>query len=206
MTIRTLAAEVVTELKALGVVAEVLPEREINRGATDLQLDGFKISARHVQYGVNQGRIDWIGYSDSLKGTGHYDRPALGRTQSANDAPAKRIAKALVSKIIEPAKEPIRDYRAIAARVQAEQSALPVAMQNLREQGFRINEPREETATSAAFYYSENGAQISGDVRSDGSVSLRSGFFNAEQMNAIMVALRDLEKSNKLLADLHDAA
>jgi hypothetical protein len=206
MTIRTLAAEVVNELKVLGISAAVLPEREINQGATDIQLDGFKISARPVPYGANVGRIDWIGYADTLKGTGHYDRPLLGKTQSANDAPAKRIAKALASKIIEPAEQPIQDYRAIGARVHAQQTALPVAMQNLRERGFSVQEPREETATSASFYYSHLGAQMSGDVRADGSVSLRSGFFNAEQMSAIMVALRDLEKSNQLMADLNDAA
>ena len=138
----------------------------INCGARRLN-----IRAHIIGYGAKRDRIEWHGYAHRRD---HHssDVPRLAETTSAKDAPASRIAKQILSKIIEPAAEPIERYNSIADRWDAARAELPRHVETVRKMGFNISDPKPG-ATEAEFYISGRKG-ISGTVRinSDGGAYL----------------------------------
>lgn len=176
------------ELQKLGVdcVLDVSKSEEVG-DARFIRIDGERLNIRAhiIGHGRNADRIEWHGYAHRRE---HHssDVPRLGETTSAKDAPAKRIARAILSKIIEPAREAVALYNKRADEWDAHRAALPEQVAKYRALGFKINDPAPG-ATEADFYISDRKG-VSGTVRlnSDGKAYLDRVSLDAETARCVL--------------------
>jgi hypothetical protein len=157
------------ELQKLGYdVTLDVAKNENNPDAMFLRFDRFNVRASFITYGANKGRIDWQGYAHSREN--HIsERPRMGDTTSAADAPAKRIAKAIASRIIEPAKPDLDRYMAMCDRWDTYRAKLPAQVAMVNALGFECQSG--PGATEAGFYLSRGGVSGNAMINGDGNVS-----------------------------------
>ena len=158
MNIVVLANEVATELTKLGHVA-VLGRTESDCAV--IELDGFAIRGVEIGFGANKGRVEWQGFAPTDANLHYMERPVLASTTSSLPNPM-RIAKQIVSKIIEPAKEPLATYAAKRKAASDRIAALPAQMELVRSYGFTVHETGP-SGTEANFYVS--GEAVNGSAR-----------------------------------------
>ena len=182
-----LTVEVARELTNLGHACKVdVARSENNPDARFLAFKGFNVRAMPVTYGANKGRISWNGYAVSRKSPGdsYHNRPKMNDTSSAPDAPASRIAKQIVSKIIAPSVEPIAKYNATCDEWDARAAALPAQIAIVNKMGFECKAAASET--EAGFYISRKGASGSARINADGAVYLDRLSLDAETGRCVL--------------------
>lgn len=159
------------ELQKLGINCALdNAKSEGNPDARFIKFDDFNVRASYVTYGANKGRIQWGGYMVPRKSPGdsHYSRPRLADTSSAPDAPASRIAKAIVSRIIEPSAADRAKYHATCDEWDKRAEALPQQIATVNKMGFDCKAALSET--EAGFYISRKGADGTARINSEGKV------------------------------------
>jgi len=176
------------ELQKLGIDCALdVAKSEGNPDARFIRCNDARLNIRasFIRYGANKGRIDWQGYAHRRE-FHRSDVPHLGETTSAPDATAKRIAKAIASRIIEPASEPVAKYNATADTWDAHRAELPKHVATVRAMGFDVREP-QPGATEADFYLSGLRG-ISGSVRinSNGGAYLDRVSLDPETARAVL--------------------
>lgn len=112
---QTFACNVLHELKALTGIDGAANANADHRDGANIVLEGTGYVIRII-LGAGRGEARAFvpaGEGTEANGLDYTQRPMLGQTSFDIDAPAARVAKAIVRRIIEPAKAPIATMREI---------------------------------------------------------------------------------------------
>lgn len=127
-------------------------------------------------------RYVFRGFVDTPRGLTVYDTPSLGSTMVATDGNARRAARQIIARIIEPAKEPLQALVERASEQAERAKDCDALEERLRAMGIysaRYGDvPGDASRTECAFSINRNGALVTGTVRPDGSIYIKHGHVN----------------------------
>ena len=182
------------ELRQLGYSCAVdVSKSEGNPDAAFINFGSLRLNVRAhiVNVGAAKGRIEWHGFAHRREFHSS-DFPRLPETSTAQDARASRIAKQIISRIVEPAAEAVARYNETADKWDAARAALPSHIARVNALGFKCEAKPGDT--EAGFYLSRKGVSGSARINSDGGMYFDRLSLDAETARCVLEFLANRPK------------
>lgn len=178
-----LANSIAAELRKLGHDATL---GECERDAYRVNLPDCVIRGVIRASGATKGRIDWGAYAPTNSILHYSYRPMLPSMTTAGDADAKRIAKAIDAKILQPAAEPLAKYATQLQEQRERIAALPAQIEKVRSIGFTAHDAGPAGTEAHIYAIETNRFSGSGSVAHDGRINFNSLSMDAEIGEAVL--------------------
>lgn len=138
-------------------------------------------------------KVRFKGFAPNYPELHYMERPQLGETSASLEGfDAKRAARQVAARIIDPAQGPLELYKLKLETQRDRINALPAAIAQVRQLGFTVHEPKDANATEARLYLSsDKPGAFSGtaELKSDGGLAFSSLYLSPEIAHVLLTSL-----------------